>query len=182
LTILKRNFSTSAIIIKSRDFDETDRLVTVFSQHFGKLNLLAKGVRRVKSRQAGHLQTFNLVKIFGVKTKGIDLITQSETIEDYSYLSVDLKRTSQACYFFEVLDCLEPVEQENRMIFDLAKEFLRRLNKNALTRSEMFKFLFKLTQISGFGPPENIKTMPELDKYLESVIEKNLKSKRAFCA
>lgn len=179
---MKRNFSTPAIIIKSRSFDEADRLLTVFSQYFGKQVLLAKGVRRVKSRQSGHLQTFNLVKIFGVKTKGIDLITQAETIKDYSHWAMDLKKTSQACYFFEVLDCLEPVEQPNEEVFLLAKNFLDNLDQAIFSPAKMFKFLFRLTQISGFGPPKHIKTMLALDKYLESVIEKNLNSKRAFCA
>jgi len=177
---LSKTYQTPAIIFKSRNWHETDRLLTIFTRFYGKKILIAKGVRRTKSRQSGHLQTFCLAKIFCISRRGIDLITQAETIDDFTNLKKSLKRTSQACYFFELVDFLEPVEQSDEAVFDLARQFLTELNEKTFSRKEMFDWIFKLTKLTGFGPPEEVENIDELDNYLEKIVEKKLKSKTAF--
>jgi len=44
------------IILKRRNLGEADRILTVFTLHKGKLPVLAKGVRRPKSKKRGSLR------------------------------------------------------------------------------------------------------------------------------
>ena len=54
----QRLYRLQGIILRRRDLGEADRLLTVFTRDRGKLNLLAKGVRRAASRKAGHIEPF----------------------------------------------------------------------------------------------------------------------------
>ena len=43
-----------AVVLRRSDWGEADRLLTLFSRERGKLRCIAKGVRRLRSRKAGH--------------------------------------------------------------------------------------------------------------------------------
>ena len=55
-----RVFKTQAIVLRQRKLGEADKIVTLFSAQRGKLDAVAKGVRRTKSRLAGHLEPLTL--------------------------------------------------------------------------------------------------------------------------
>ena len=54
----ERAFRTQAIILKRRDFGEADRILTVFTPAYGKLDVIAKGARKPTSTKTGHVELF----------------------------------------------------------------------------------------------------------------------------
>ena len=54
-----RSFKTEGIVIKRRNFNEADRIITVFSKRNGKINIKASGVRKITSRRSPHLELLN---------------------------------------------------------------------------------------------------------------------------
>ena len=52
----QRRYSTEAIVLKRSDLGEADRILTLFTPHKGKVHVIAKGVRRITSKRAGHLE------------------------------------------------------------------------------------------------------------------------------
>ncbi|MFH1792345.1 MAG: DNA repair protein RecO, partial [Patescibacteria group bacterium] len=58
----QRNYSTEAIILATKDYSEADRILVVYTKDFGKLSLIAKGVRKTTSKKRGHLEIFNYLK------------------------------------------------------------------------------------------------------------------------
>lgn len=58
-----RRVATEALVLSRRDSGEADRLVTFFSEQYGLLRILAKGVRKISSRRGGHLEPFTRVRI-----------------------------------------------------------------------------------------------------------------------
>src|SRR6266542_141448 len=51
-----RTYRAEAIVLRTVDFGEADRILVLFSRHFGKLHVVAKGIRRATSRMAGHAE------------------------------------------------------------------------------------------------------------------------------
>ena len=51
-----RVYKTQAIVLRQRKLGEADKIVTLYCAHLGKLDAVAKGVRRTKSRLAGNLE------------------------------------------------------------------------------------------------------------------------------
>ena len=51
-----RTYRAEAIVLKTIDFGETDRILTLLTRHFGKVSVVAKGIRKPTSRLAGHAE------------------------------------------------------------------------------------------------------------------------------
>jgi DNA repair protein RecO (recombination protein O) len=95
---------TEAIVLSRRDFGEADRILTVYTRAEGKLGVIAKGVRRIASRKAGHLELFTHVELLLAQGRSLDVVTQAATIEPFRALREDLVRTAYAYHVSELLD------------------------------------------------------------------------------
>ena len=61
---MRRTYKTEGIILKRINFGEADRILTSYTKHFGKISLLAKGVRKITSRKGGNIELFNQTVLF----------------------------------------------------------------------------------------------------------------------
>ena len=65
-----RSYRTEALVIRHTNFGEADRILTLYSREKGKIRVVAKGVRKLKSRKAGHLEPFTRVQLQLAKRAG----------------------------------------------------------------------------------------------------------------
>ena len=72
------------VILKRSNFGEADKLVTIFSKQQGKIKVLAKGIRRIKSKRAPHLELFNYTTLILHHGKSFDIVTEAKIINDFS--------------------------------------------------------------------------------------------------
>lgn len=89
-----RQIATTAIVLSRTDYGEADRILTVLTPDQGKLSVLAKGVRRVKSKLAGGIELFSVSDITIIKGRS-DLGTLSSTrlVKHYGAIIQDIERT-----------------------------------------------------------------------------------------
>jgi len=122
-----RTYQTEAIIIKKTKLGEADRILTFYTPHLGKIQAFAKGVRRPRSKLAGHLEllTYSLVSL--ARGRNLDTIIGSQTINSFLSLKSDLELTSYALYVAELIDKFTADEVENYPLFQLLLETLERL-------------------------------------------------------
>ena len=66
-------YQTEAIVLKREDIFEADRLYHLYTEEFGKVRVIAGGVRKIKAKLAGHLEPFNLIWVELMAKKGGDL-------------------------------------------------------------------------------------------------------------
>ena len=148
----ERLYKTDAVILKRSDFGEADRLVTVFTPEYGKLRLLAKGIRKPTSRKAGHLELFTHARLLIARGRELDIVTQAETVNAFRPLREDLKRTGYAHYVAELLDKFTAERDRNPPLFTLLLETLSRLCEEAdLERVARYYELHLLT-LAGYRP------------------------------
>jgi len=122
-----RNYQTEAIIIKKTKLGEADRILTLYTPHLGKIQAVAKGVRRPRSKMSGHLEllTHSLVSL--ARGKNIDTVTGTQTINSFLPLKSDLKLTSYALYATELVNQFGAENLENQPLFELLLQTLQRL-------------------------------------------------------
>ncbi|MBI5465520.1 DNA repair protein RecO [Candidatus Gottesmanbacteria bacterium] len=175
-----RTYKTEGIILKRNNFGEADRILTIFTRRFGKIRARAPGIRRTTSRKAPHLELFNLATLFLAQGKNIDIVTEAQTIDNFSGVRHDLKKVSLAYYLCELVDSLCPERQENKEVFNLLTKTLKDLEAshydNIYYHSEDFanQLLWNL----GFLPREKKLVEKELEQFIENLIEKKLKSRK----
>jgi DNA repair protein RecO (recombination protein O) len=114
-----RLYRTEAIILRRQDFGEADKLLTLYTPGLGKIRVLAKGVRRPKSRKGGHVELFTHSNLLIAKGKSLDIVTQADTIHSFLPIRRELLRTSYAYYAAELLDKFTEEGEENRPLFEL---------------------------------------------------------------
>ncbi|MBW1614313.1 MAG: DNA repair protein RecO, partial [Deltaproteobacteria bacterium] len=91
---------TEAIILRTKDFGESDLVVTVFSSLFGTLRGVAKGARRSSKRFVNSLTTFSLVNLAFSERRSSDLVLleSSDLIEGFPAIRSDYNLLSKASY------------------------------------------------------------------------------------
>ena len=171
-----RVYKADAIILKRRNFGETDRILTVFTKQYGKLRLIAKGIRRVTSRRAPHLEVFTRVNVLIYRGASLDSLSEVMPVEIYKNIRTDLGRVSIAYLYCELIDALLPEKQEHRDIFDLFVNSLHTLNgKNASdTYQNSRQFALELLWRLGFLPRSKTLKGDTLKSFIESITEKRL--------
>jgi len=100
----QRTFRTAAVIIKRRDFGESDRLLTVLTPRFGKIDVIAKGARKLTSHTTGHVELFTRSEMLIHRGRDLGILAQCEMTEPYQLLREDLTRGAYANYAAELLD------------------------------------------------------------------------------
>jgi DNA repair protein RecO (recombination protein O) len=121
-------YRTRAVILRRRNQGDADRILTVFTPALGKRMLIAKGVRKTSSRQAGHLELFSHASLLVAKARTWDIITESVTVESFLGLRTDLDGISRAAYLCELVDAFSAEDDENQPLWELFLLSLRELN------------------------------------------------------
>lgn len=175
------SFKTEGIVVKRRNFNEADRILTIFTKNKGKVTVKAKGVRRIASKRSPHTEllnygVFNLYQAGGESS--MPILTEVETIENYSDLKKDLKRIGLAYHFCELIDSLCAENQENEEIFILLNQALKKISDDNRLDLISYRFELKLLKLLGFYRETAILQADETQEYIESILERRLKTKQ----
>ena len=117
-----RSFRVDAIVLKHRDYGEADRLLTIYTRQKGKLIVIAKGVRKVRSKKGGHLEPFTHTSLQLAAGRTWNLVSQAEAQDFFPNLTADLEKLGYASYAVELVDRFAYEEEENPQIFTLLKD------------------------------------------------------------
>ena len=140
------------MVLRHSDWGEADRLIWLFTKESGKLRAIAKGVRKPRSRKAGHLEPFTHVRLLLAAGRDIPIITQAEAQEVFLALKEDLIRVGYASYVIELLDRFTYEEGENVPLFRLLVETLNRLDDEADAAFAVRYYEVRLLDLLGFRP------------------------------
>lgn len=147
---------TKGLILKKEDRGETNRVFIVFTQDFGKLELLAKAERKIKSKLRSGLELFYLSDIEFIQGKTQKTITDAILIDDFRNLRRNLIKLSVVHRIADSLDSLVKVEERDDNIWDLLMEVFAKINGDGLkiltTGLAFYYFLWNFFVILGYGP------------------------------
>jgi DNA repair protein RecO (recombination protein O) len=121
----ERTLRTEAVVLRHSDWGEADRLLVLFGRESGKIRAVAKGVRKLHSRKAGHLEPFTRVKLLLARGRDFWIVTQAETVDAYLPIREDLVRTAYAAYVIELLDRFTYEEGQNRALYQTLVDVLQ---------------------------------------------------------
>ena len=77
---------TQGIILKREDFRERDERIVLYTKEFGKISVVAKGVKRIEAKLRGSLDLFNFVDIFFAEGKHFPILTGVDLLERFPEL------------------------------------------------------------------------------------------------
>jgi len=147
-----RVYSTPAIVLRQRKLGDADKIVTLYTANYGKLDAVAKGVRRTTSRLAGHVEPLTHGSYLLAHGRNLDIITQAQTIETFQPLRDDLDRMSRALYAAELVDRFTEERAENFAIYRALLDTLRRLAQRDDLDLALRFFEMSLLDMLGYRP------------------------------
>jgi DNA repair protein RecO (recombination protein O) len=172
--IKQRTFSSEGIILSRRNHGEADRILTVYSKHLGKIRVLAKGVRKPKSKKRGHVEIFSHIKFSISRSHTFPLITEAEIIESFDDLRHDLRKVTVAYYMCEVVNKVMHDEEKNDYIYANFLKSLLGISHSGNLGALRKKFVVDTLVSLGFWPYGKVNENP--DKTLEEVVERRIHS------
>jgi DNA repair protein RecO (recombination protein O) len=140
------------IILKRRNIGEADRLLVFLSQERGKQAVVAKGVRKIGSKLAGHIEPLNEVGFFLAEGKGLDIVAGAEVAQDFSGISDSLDRYRAASVLLELADKLLADGEPSREAYQLLRESLARLNTGGTAKAVEAFFELRFISLLGYQP------------------------------
>ncbi|MCL1791409.1 MAG: DNA repair protein RecO [Peptococcaceae bacterium] len=118
------SYKADALVIRSREYKEADRLITLYSREYGKISAVAKGVRKATSKQRGGVQLYTYADFMLYKGRSLDTVQQAHPREVFLYLWDDYERACGAACMAELLDAATPDGEPDERAFLLSLKFL----------------------------------------------------------
>lgn len=143
-----------AIVLRSLDYGESDRILTFLTDEYGKLKGIAKGARRSRKRFANALEPFSLTTLmFSRRGRGgLALIEDSDVIRHFTGIREDLDRTLVASCVSELAEHFSAEGKKNLPLFDLLSDFLDVIESGRMTEAAERFFELRLLKAAGFEP------------------------------
>jgi DNA repair protein RecO (recombination protein O) len=148
----ERSVRVEAVVLSHTDWGEADRILWLYTRELGKVRAIAKGVRKPRSRKAGHLEPFTRVSLQMARGRDMWIVTQAESVNIYTSLREDLLRVSYAAYVVELLDRFTYEEGENLSLYSLLCDTLGRLDKEPEAPLAVRYYEVRLLDLVGFRP------------------------------
>ncbi len=152
----ERLYRTEGIVIHRRDQGEADRVLTLCTP-LGKIQVIVKGARKLRSRKAGHVELFTRSNFVISRVKNSwDIVSQAEMVEAHELLRSDLLRGTHARYAVELLDRFFAQGEGGPALFDLLNHTLTWLCQDDDVDLIARFYEQHLLGLAGFRPELNV--------------------------
>jgi DNA repair protein RecO (recombination protein O) len=147
-----RSYSTEAIVLRQRRLGDADKIITVFTPNLGRVDMVAKGVRRPKSRLAGHVEVLSHCNLLVHRGRSLDIVAQAQLIENFRRVRESLSLVSRAIYAAELVERFTDASVDSFPTFQLLVATLRRLAETSSPDIVLRCFEMALLDELGYRP------------------------------
>ncbi|HWP24403.1 MAG TPA: DNA repair protein RecO [Candidatus Binatia bacterium] len=151
---MRLHHTTLAIVLRSRPFGESDKIVSFLTEGFGKLAGIAKGALRSRKRFVNSLEPFALINLHfhDRPHSNLAFILGADLQRAFRKLTAGLDRIAYASYLTEITDGLIGDREENPAAFHHLKDGLAYLEENGPSLRFVTFFELKLLRLAGYQP------------------------------
>lgn len=147
--------TTEGIILQRTDYGEADRILVMLTPDSGKVHLLAKGVRKVKSKLAGGIELFSVSHVTYIKSRkehGLGTLVSTRLVKHYGNIVKDINRTM---FGYELIKQLNKAteDQPEAGYFDILQSAFEALDDPTIDLKLInLWFIAQLLRIAGHSP------------------------------
>ncbi len=150
-------YKTQGIILRHVDIQDYHRLYVFLTSERGKISAIARGVRKIKSKQNGKLRPYSVIELMIAHGRKIDTMATADTVRDFSNVKNNLLAVGLAAFCTEITDAMLQEGERDVKIYNLLEQALSLLDANHQeeeSRLRAFSWLYGLRLIDylGYGP------------------------------
>lgn len=172
-------YKTQAIVFKKEDRNETDRIFSVFTNDFGRLNIFAKAIRKSVSKLRSGIDIFVMAEVEFIQGKNKKTLTDAIAIKRFDNIYGNPEKFKIANGIGEIINNFVGGEEKDQDFFSLINEVFCELNRLDFNndKKDLIYYYFLWNAISMFGYKPEIrycsvcrKKLSPSDVYFSNVI------------
>lgn len=140
---------TEGIIINKQDIGEFDRIITMFTGGFGKIDILVKGIRKSRKRDKLGSDILSFSRTVVYKKENNFVGSTVETIKSYENIRGDMKRIGTVLYMFHVLNNILADSERKTVLYDLTLKSLDYIDREENISNCILLVIYYLNKIIG---------------------------------
>jgi len=145
------NYRARGIVIRRDNFGEADRRVTLLTDRFGKMVVLAKGSRRAKSKLASATNLLTELDFTAAESRSLDILTEAHITKSHHRLADHLLRIKYAYWLTELTDKIMHEREAQLGSYELLGQMLAALEERVTLLVVDF-FIYHLLTDLGYRP------------------------------
>ena len=149
---LPRTYRAVGLTLRKTPIGEADLVSVLYTREHGKLELLARGARRLTSKLMGHFEPLTLLRLSAARGRSLDIVAEAEVVTAFPAVKTDYAATARGLYVAELVDAFSALSAANPELFDLAVQTLEVLGENPAAELPLRYFDLQLLALSGFLP------------------------------
>jgi DNA repair protein RecO (recombination protein O) len=146
--------STEAIILHSRKFSDSSKIVSIFTKDYGRISILAKGAMKPKSKFSGSLEplTHSFITLYKSPGKSLYLLSSSETINSHHRIYHSFEHLSVGMIMLEIALKTQEEQARNEYLFSLLCSVLTELELPSTKPFHLLTYFYlRLIESLGFA-------------------------------
>ena len=144
-------YRTKGIVLKKENRNEADQVFTIFTEKYGKIEVVGKAIRKITSKLRASIDIFYLTKIEFIQGKNQKILTDAILIDKFNSQKQNPEACGVAFQIAEMVDSLIIREQADRDIWYLLVEFFFYFESLKLKIIPLL-FFWKLVDLLGYKP------------------------------
>ncbi len=144
-------YRTLGFVFRQKDLGEADKIFSVFTKDFGRIEVLGKGIRKISSKLRGGIEIFSISEIEFVEGRYQKRLVGAQIKKRFKKIKKDLKKLSIAFKIAEALDLLIRGPEREKKIFLLLEKTFSKLNFSKRERLIYLIFFWKLISLLGYS-------------------------------
>ncbi len=147
-------FKGNAVVLRSMDLFETDRLVTFMTEDRGKIKCVAKASRKMKNRYGAGLEPMSQIHIvyFGKENQDLYRLNSCDILESFQDIRENIGKLYTGIYFLELTDSMLREAHDEPKIYRLLLNTLRALKDQQETETLCRLFEMRILALCGYKP------------------------------
>jgi DNA repair protein RecO (recombination protein O) len=144
---------TEGFLLSAISHGDTSKIVRFFTKDYGKLSLIAKGVKKSKNKSGGALDSLNLLKLvyYHKDSRELQLLSKFEIINIFPGIKCDLNKLAFGMAMLETIVNLVVEEEANMELFRLIENAFNALETGSNNLLNIYwYFLLRFLKISGY--------------------------------
>lgn len=144
-----------AIVLRSMEYQETSKILTIFTREFGSLGVIVKGARKNRNKFGASLEPLAHIRavVYKKETRDLQLLTDAELISSYPKIQRDFEKLFLSLSMLELVYFVTRHREQNELLFDLLLHALEAIEH--ATNSIVLLFYYfeaRLIWLLGFQP------------------------------
>lgn len=153
-----RTYRAVGLTLRKSPSGEADLVSSLYTREYGKLDVMARGARRLTSKLIGHFEPLTLVRLSIARGRTLDIVAEAEVVNAFPDVKADYASVVRGLHVVELIDGFSASSAANPQALDLALQTLEAIGKQSGAYDELALdlplryFDLQLLQLSGFLP------------------------------